>query len=77
MVLVNSCFHTRKNFSENNFQLVYVPCRNVAKHALGRKKFKNMDLKWHQTVCLPGASACFGPALGPSQLHGAEGFMAG
>ena len=77
MALVNSCFHTRKKFSENYLQFGHVSCRILANHVLGRKKFKNMGLKWRQTICLPGASACLAPALGPSQLHGAEGVMSG
>ena len=54
MVLVNSGFHTRSNFSENCLQFGHAPSREFLSPVEGRESCKNICFKGRQIISLPG-----------------------
>jgi len=63
MVLVNSGFRMRKNFSGNYLESGNAPWEMFASPVLGPKILKNVGLRWRQLISLPGAPACLGSIL--------------
>jgi hypothetical protein len=63
MVLGNSGFTMRKNFSENYLQFWNLSSKLLATSVLGSISSKNISLKGFQIIRLAGASICFGLAL--------------
>lgn len=52
VVLVNSSFHTRKDFSENYLQFGHASSKCFASPVLGRKRLKNIGLEGRQIISL-------------------------
>jgi hypothetical protein len=63
MVLVNSGFHTRSNFSENCLQFGHAPSRKFLSPVEGRESCKNICFKGRQIISLPGVLTY--PRAGP------------
>jgi hypothetical protein len=56
MLLLNSGFHTRKNFSEYYPKFGYAASKIFASPVVGRKSLKNAGLKRRQIISQPEAS---------------------
>ena len=59
---VNSCYNTRKNFSDNDQQIGHTPSI-FAKTVPVLKSLKNIGLKWRRIIRLSGAPRYLGPIL--------------
>jgi len=63
VVIGNSGFTTRKNFSENHLQFGNLSSKLLATSVLGSVSSNNITLKGCQIIRLAGAPTCFGLAL--------------
>jgi len=68
VVLVNSDFRTRKNFSENDTKFGLAPLKMFTSTVKSWKSLKNYILKKRQNISLPGAPEFLRPALRPDRL---------
>jgi len=59
VVLVNSGFHLRRDFSENYLQFGHAPSKRLASSVLGRKKLRRIDLEKRQIINLLGGAHMF------------------